>query len=334
MRGVLKRFDVLVIGGGVLGLATAADLARSGRSVGVVDPGEGNASSVAAGMIAPAMESLLDPLLRPHVELLKEAAALWPAFAARHGLALLQEGAGWVGPDAPEKARELAGLGFSVEVDGDRLTTPDDLRIEAATALRILAEPVNIVRHRADAVAREGDLWRASLNSGAKVEAATLVIATGAAEALQGLSPDVRRVIAGIQPIRGQIVRTAGRPERVLRSADVYWAPAGDAGRLGATMEHGRRDTAPDPEIAARFEAAAAAAFGAAGEVIGIDVGVRGATADGLPLAGSAGDGLYLALAPRRNGWLLAPLVARTLVEQIEGRPSKWARVLDPFRTV
>ena len=49
--------DILIIGAGVLGLATAAELSRRGRAVTVVDPGDPNASSVAAGMFAPAFES-------------------------------------------------------------------------------------------------------------------------------------------------------------------------------------------------------------------------------------------------------------------------------------
>ncbi|HAJ04051.1 MAG TPA: FAD-dependent oxidoreductase, partial [Brevundimonas sp.] len=53
--------DIAVIGAGVLGLSVAADLRARGRNVCVIDPGGANASSVAAGMIAPAMESLLDP---------------------------------------------------------------------------------------------------------------------------------------------------------------------------------------------------------------------------------------------------------------------------------
>lgn len=332
---MLKRFDVLVLGAGVLGLATAAELARSGRSVGVVDPGERNASTIAAGMIAPAMESLLDPLMRPHVDLLKDAARLWPEFAARHDLPLHREGASWIGPDAVEKGERLARLGFTVEIEGDRLTTPDDLRIDAADALVSLSRSVTSLRDRARRTAREGDLWRTSLASGDDILASTLVVATGAAGPIDGLPPAVHSLIASIQPIRGQIVQTAGRPERVLRSADVYWAPSADGGRVGATMEVGRRDTAPDPDITTRFRGAADAAFCGQLEVLRAEAAIRGATADGLPLVGAGGEpGLYLALAPRRNGWLLAPLVADTLLDLIERRPARWASSLDPFRTL
>jgi glycine oxidase len=51
-------------------------------------------------------------------------------------------------------------------------------------------------------------------------------------------------------------------------------------------------------------------------------------------MAGSSGAaGLFLALAPRRNGWLLGPLVGRTVADAVEGRaPGADARALDPLR--
>jgi glycine oxidase len=45
------------------------------------------------------------------------------------------------------------------------------------------------------------------------------------------------------------------------------------------------------------------------------------------------GEGVHLALAPRRNGWLMAPLVARIVADGIEGRPrGTHATALDPLR--
>ena len=80
--------------------------------------------------------------------------------------------------------------------------------------------------------------------------------------------------------------------------------------------------------------AAGLALLGAQGEAGATRVGVRGAVADGLPLAGaSAQPGLFLALAPRRNGWLLGPMVARIVADGIEGRPPMAdAAALDPLR--
>nr|WP_309105970.1 glycine oxidase ThiO [Arthrobacter sp.] len=73
--------DVAVIGGGVVGHAIAWEAALSGRSVVLIDdaPGTG-ASWAAAGMLAPVSE--LHYQEEDLLELMLEASALWPAFAA------------------------------------------------------------------------------------------------------------------------------------------------------------------------------------------------------------------------------------------------------------
>src|SRR5688572_549877 len=73
--------DVLVAGGGVIGLATAWRAAARGLAVAVADPAPGSgASRVAAGMLAPVTEAHLqeEPLLRLNLA----SAARYPAFVA------------------------------------------------------------------------------------------------------------------------------------------------------------------------------------------------------------------------------------------------------------
>jgi glycine oxidase len=73
--------DVVVVGGGVIGLASAWRLAERGASVSVVDPEPGGgASGVAAGMLAPVTEARIGegPLLRLNLA----SWARWPAFAS------------------------------------------------------------------------------------------------------------------------------------------------------------------------------------------------------------------------------------------------------------
>ena len=103
--------DVIVIGAGVLGLCTAAELAARGHAVTVIDSGAPNASSIAAGMIAPALESLLDDVTTDRAALLKRARDLWPAFAEAHDLKLLREGADWRGEAAADAVVRLRSLG-------------------------------------------------------------------------------------------------------------------------------------------------------------------------------------------------------------------------------
>lgn len=78
---VTNGSDVVVIGGGVIGVACAWRLAQRGASVTVVDPAPGSgASHAAAGMLAPVTEVHYgeEPLLGLNVE----SAGRWPGFAA------------------------------------------------------------------------------------------------------------------------------------------------------------------------------------------------------------------------------------------------------------
>jgi glycine oxidase len=73
--------DVVVVGGGVIGLACAWRLAQRGAAVTVVDPDPGGgASGVAAGMLAPVTEARMgeEALLRLNLA----SWSRWPAFAA------------------------------------------------------------------------------------------------------------------------------------------------------------------------------------------------------------------------------------------------------------
>lgn len=326
--------DIVVVGAGVLGLSVAAELNARGRDVRVIDPGRLNASAVAAGMIAPAFESLLDGADAERAALLRDAAALWPEFARRTGIALDETPAEWRGPDAQGVAETLRRLGFEVETDPVR--APGDRRIDAAASLDALkaklAAPVIV--GEAEKAERIGDGWRVETGAGV-ITAPDLVVATGAAAALPGLPRQATAIVDAVQPIGGQIGRVAEPlTDRVLRGPEGYVAPVRDGALIGATMAFGSRNIEPDPAASERLAEAAARLIGGEAPVeIAWRTGVRGATADGLPLAGPVGEGLHLALAPRRNGWLMGPLVGRIVADGVEGRPrGSHAAALDPLR--
>ncbi|HZV83502.1 MAG TPA: FAD-dependent oxidoreductase [Brevundimonas sp.] len=329
--------DVIVIGAGVLGLCTAAELGARGHTVTVIDPGGANASSVAAGMIAPALESLIDDHGAERADLLKRARDLWPDFADTHGLRLHREGAEWRGEDAEAAIRRLRTLGFSAEAAPGGLITSDDWRVEVGAAMTSLrrAPDVSFIRGRANLVSGEGRRWRVAAEDGRVWFASALVLATGAEPAVGGLPASVTALVNSITPIRGQAARVAGASlKRVLRGDGLYAAPVEGGVIIGATMEPDRRDLTPDPAESDRQVRVGLALMGAEAAVGESRVGVRGATSDQLPLAGPSGEaGLHLALAPRRNGWLLGPLVARTVADGIEGQPPvPDAVALDPLR--
>lgn len=333
--------DVIVVGAGVLGLCTAAELAARGHAVTVIDPGRPNASSVAAGMIAPALESVLD--LRASggrtdlARLFRTARDLWPEFAGRLGIALHREGAEWRGTDPQGILQGLQELGFDARPAGPGVHTADDWRIEPGPALAALARApgVSVIRGEVRHLTDQARRWRAGLEDGRVLFAPTVVLATGAAAAIAGLTQPTVGLVDGIAPIKGQLTFVAtATPSHTIRADSAYVVPAAGGVLIGATMQPGRRDLEPEAVEAAQQVAAGLALLDGAGEQGEIRVGIRGATADGLPLAGQSGEpGLYLALAPRRNGWLLGPLVGRIVADGIEGRAQMAeATALDPLR--
>ncbi|RZJ03938.1 MAG: FAD-dependent oxidoreductase [Brevundimonas sp.] len=328
----------MIVGAGVLGLCAAAELSGRGHAVTVLDPGGLNASAVAAGMIAPALESLTEGLPPRRAALLARARDLWPAFAAAHGLTLHREGADWRGADPAADLAALQALGFEARLSEGAVHVPEDWRIDVQPALDRLRglAGVEVVRATAAAIRRRAEAWRIEAVDGRAWSAPILILATGVGSSLPGAPAAVAAQVEAILPIKGQLSGVEVAVSRVVRAAGVYVAPSGRGAVIGATMEPGARDLTPDPEVAARQVAAGLALIGAGPATFETRVGVRGAVADGLPLAGGAGEaGLYLALAPRRNGWLLGPMVGRVLADEIEGRaPLADAAALDPLRFV
>ena len=106
---------LVVAGAGAFGLASALVLARRGAQVTVCDPAAlgDNASGVAAGMLAPALETALDPDTGLSFAELAAARDLWTDFAAETGIALDRSGALVAGPEAERVAAALRAAGAS-----------------------------------------------------------------------------------------------------------------------------------------------------------------------------------------------------------------------------
>ena len=331
--------NVRVAGAGALGLSAALSLAQAGCRVSVWDPGGApQASAVAAGMLAPVFEAVLDDAAGD-LDLLLAARDLWPGLAARTGIELDRSGtaavgsASWLagigarlrelGVAASELApRDLADLAPGIAPGLEGLLVAEDWRLEprpALAALRAAAMAAG-VEFRAEAVceAAEGD-W--------------LVIATGAGQGLADVAPELTR----LTPIKGQILRFAQRRGgRIsLRGEGAYAVPGAEGLAIGATMEPGRADTEIDLAVVKPLVAAAGRLFPELAQAaFEVSVGVRAATPDGLPMAGlSRTPGVVLAVGARRNGWLLAPMVARIVTACIMGGESgPYAGRLDPAR--
>jgi glycine oxidase len=342
---------VVIGGGGALGSAAALVLAQAGAEVVVVDAPKAapNASAVAAGMLAPALEAVFDPAAAPHVDLLRRARTAWSDFARRAGLDLDERGAWVAGSQAfVAKVRgRLDELGFTVGSKGleaARAQYPGLAKdVEAAlfTPGEAVVEPVAALQAIRRASERAGARWleatvRGRGPNGVETDLGThacdrLILATGGA--LIGWAP----ATAALVPIKGHILRidTGARGGPVLRGEGVYMAPAADGLRIGATMEVGERDLSVSAERVEALKAAAIALTPSlAGAEVTVRTGLRAATPDGLPWVGPGRDeGLLLALGARRNGWPLAPLIAEVLCAYVMDTPlPAWAAALSPER--
>lgn len=317
----LSGAKVTVAGAGALGLTIACELARRGAQVVVRDPAAfgDNASGVAAGMLAPASEAALDPVSADHFDLLKEARDLWPELAERVGFELDRSGAAYVGEHVGAVAARMRKMGARVSVYGDQLLTPEDWRLSSRVAMRALRD--------------EGERHGVRFEV-AEAEApadGVLILATGAGGS--GLAPE----LALLQPIKGHILRLSGGPDigPVIRGDGVYICPDPEGAVVGATMEPGAGDRVVDPARVAALRAAAEELLPELALLEAtVETGVRAATPDGLPLVGwSRAPGVMLAVGARRNGWLLAPLVARMVAAYLASEdPGPQAARLDPRR--
>jgi len=327
-----------------MGLACALALVDAGCEVEIFDPAEpffANASGVAAGMLAPAFEAVLDPAATPHFELLMAARNAWPALAERGGIALERSGALAAGAE-----RWVAGLAARFTSLGLHPTDlPRRTALALAPGLSPTVEAVLMTREdwRLDARQSLAALRRAAAEAGVAIRneaisgrgaADALVIATGAGGDLRDAAPE----LAALSPIKGHILHVAAPADLAgvtVRGEGVYVTPAGSGYAVGATMEAGVADPAVDPARTAPLIEAGARLFPALADATREALaGVRAATPDGLPLAGpSQAPGVFLAAGARRNGWLLAPLVAQVIAAQVMGRdPSPYADLFAPGR--
>ena len=347
--------SLVVAGGGAIGLACAVALARSGRSVTLADPaGSGlNASGVAAGMLAPAFEAVLDPASAGRFALFKAGRDAWLEGAETD--LVTRSGALWV-PGAQGDAaeamlarfaaidaqarlltgREAEGLSPGLTAQGQScLFTPEDWRLDPGLALAHLYQQARqagvVVVASAVAAFEPG---RVSLADGQTIAADRLVIAAGFAPGLEGLAPE----LACLAPIKGQILFFDGAGPTMgpsVRTASGYVAPRAGGAAVGATMDFGREDLFIDPAAEARLRAVAEGLYpGLTGVAARARAGVRAATPDGLPLVGaSRNPGVLLACGARRNGWLLALLVAGMIAAYVASDSSgPWSAALDPRR--
>ncbi len=276
MVGTAAGPSVAVLGGGVIGLAIALELASAGTECTLVDPAPGRGASwAAAGMLSRAAE--LAPGELALLADLAEAADLWPDFAAR----IEREGTcdvgyaasgsilvGLTASDVREAARFaamatsagiaveplaveqvealepalLGGLGAGWSLPGDH--SVDNRRLVEGLIASLKALGITILEDRCVRVALEAAQVRCSLEHQGDLVADRVVVATGAAPTLSGLE---ELEMPRVRPVRGVTLRLSGRPgvelprrtiRAIVRGWHCYLVPRGDRELVvGATSE-------------------------------------------------------------------------------------------------
>jgi glycine oxidase len=314
------------------------------------------ASHVAAGMLAPVAEVEFGEAGLRVLEQGMRSARMWPAFAAELerdsgiDVGLRRTGTLVVARDddeARELERQLAfreslglraarlrasqarerepALAATVRL---ALEAPDDHSVDprcVVAALRRACERAGVqLREHVPALEVGLDTSETRVTGVGRIRAGSVVVAAGAwSGKVAGLPAG-----AGVQvrPVKGQIMRLRdpqgpGLLERVVRFEGGYLVPRGD-GRyvLGATVEE--RGFEIEPTVGGVYGLLRDAHELVPGvselQIEELNVGFRPGTPDNVPVVGPGKlDGLVWATGHHRNGVLLAPLTAETVVEAL-----------------
>jgi len=349
--------DVVVVGGGLVGMAVAREAALRGLRVRVLDrgaPGSG-ATWAAAGMLSPLSESseagpflaagLASLRLYPAwIDGLREVSEVDPGYRRDGKLRVARTPTAVPGlRDLARRARE-SGLSAEPVPDGD-LAELAGTRVASTSGALLLAEDHQVDNRRLHRAVTEaalhsgvlvtpnthvvgfvsprGRVEGVRLADGSVVSAGAAVLAAGA---WSGGVPGLPCPLP-VRPVRGQMLALdAGDslPDLVIESEDVYLVPRSD-GRLlvGATVEDVGFEAACTAEARTLLLSAARALLpGLAGApVLAHWCGFRPGTPDAHPVIGTAPgiEGLYMATGHFRNGILLAPWTAAALGRLLAG---------------
>ena len=338
----MKTWDVIIIGGGIIGLSLALALRKRGLRALIVERGEPGreASYAAAGMIAD-----FAPELPPSLWSLAIASArMYPEFVhevqdesgidvdLRDNGTLLLSGAsaqgwksGWEAEDGlePISAESLTKLEPELKLREHKAFFRKERSVDPRA---LTAAAIRAARHREVDFVSGSAVERVILSAGSaagvfagKTTYSSSVVVNCAGAWAGSISP----FPLPTQPVKGQILDMIGGPilRHVVRGADVYLVPRTD-GRIliGATLENAGYDKRVEPDVVRRLQQGAIelvpALHGA--KLHQAWAGLRPGTVDGLPILGeTSARGYFVATGHYRDGILLAPITAEVMAQVI-----------------
>jgi glycine oxidase len=347
----VKTWDVIIVGGGIIGLALSIALRKRGASVLVVERGEPGreASHAAAGMLADSPIEMPPPLQ----QLATASAHMYPEFVhelqdeSGMDVDLRDRGTVWLGDDRRDLTdtyplpAPLAELEPALVADGrpaiylrERSVDPRALTSAALKAVRHRGVDVSSGTAVHSVLLSEGRA--AGIIAGKTTYSAPAVV--NCAGAWSGQLPPHR---FPTRPVKGQMLAVAterrGLLHHVVRAPEVYLVPRSD-GRIliGATVEEAGYDKRTDPDTIQRMHRAAIGLVPALEQarVLEAWAGLRPGTPDNLPILGATRTpGYFVATGHFRDGILLTPVTAHLMAQIVTGaRPEYDVSPFSPGR--
>ncbi|MFZ1006606.1 MAG: glycine oxidase ThiO [Candidatus Sulfotelmatobacter sp.] len=345
----MKNWDVIVIGGGIIGLSLSIELRKKSASVLVIERGEPGreASHAAGGMLVDCgLETL--PALQP---LATASARMYPEFAheleVESGTKVDLRDQGTILFPPPEHAppSEFSALTpaqlTELEPALAQLNHPAFFLKERSVDPRaITAAALKTAKNRAVDFSSGDSVTAVNLSDGhvtGVTTSKTAFLASKVVNCAGAWSGQVGPSAFPTRPVKGQILclvmlsRTLLK--HVIRSPRVYLIPRSD-GRLlvGATVEEAGFDKRADASTIQRLHQDAIALVPKLldAKILEAWAGLRPGTPDALPILGATDTpGYYVATGHFRDGILLAPITAKVMADVIVGTECNYD--LTPF---
>jgi|KBSMisStandDraft_5_1062788.scaffolds.fasta_scaffold15363_2 glycine oxidase len=339
-NSLVKSWDAIIVGGGIIGLSLAISLRRRGLKVLVVErsqPGR-EASSAAAGMLAGSGAEIPAKLKG----IAEQSARMYPEFVHE-----LEDESG-LKVDLRDQGTILISTDGTFPLSAEKLSRDKLQTLEPAIASEFTSLPAAYLAERSvdpralvSATIKAAKHRSVDVSSGAEVTSIQVEkncvtgVTTGHTTYPAPIVVNCAGAWAGcigtqrfpVKPIKGQMLALVNAPaiKHVVRTEQVYLVPRSD-GRLvvGSTLEDAGFKKQTDVETIQRLFDAAVQIVGALSAAKRHEdwAGLRPGTPDELPILGETDiQGYFVATGHYRDGILLAPVTAQIMTRLILHEP-------------